>query len=115
MFPMLWEWAAATFQRAGSHSAMAPILYRAFVAVGLGAPQISFHAPMGGGDDFIGYEWATESIRSILPLLESYDIATAAEADIDTMSERVRDEVNRSGFPIMLLPIVTAWARKPVA
>lgn len=115
LFPLLWEWAAAAFQHAGNHTAMAPLLYRAFVAAGLGAPQMFFHAPLGGGDDWIGYEWCTESIRSLLPLLELYGIATPDEVGVDTLSERIRAEVTLSGFPIMLLPMVTAWAHKPIA
>jgi len=47
-------------------------------------------------------------------LLEKFGIATAAEVDAETLAARYRAEVVRTNFPFMLLPLVTAWAHKPI-
>jgi ubiquinone/menaquinone biosynthesis C-methylase UbiE len=111
----VWEWAVDAFQQAGVHTAMAPQLYHAFMAAGLGEPRMFLHAPLGCHPDWTGYAWATESMRSLLPLLERYGIVTAQELAVETLTERYRAEVVRTGLPFMTLPMVAAWAHKPTA
>jgi hypothetical protein len=48
----------------------------------------------------------------VVPLLEKYRIATAAEVDPDTLAERLRRELVQTGTPAMVLPSVLAAARK---
>jgi hypothetical protein len=80
---------------------------------GLVIPQMELRAPLGGSEEWIGYEWAVESMRSVLPLLEKYDIATSDEMGLDTLGNRSHAEVIQTGYPFMLIPMVTAWANKP--
>jgi ubiquinone/menaquinone biosynthesis C-methylase UbiE len=110
-----WDRGVESFRRSGNHISMSSQLYRAYIAAGLGAPQMYLHAPLGGSDDWVGFEWFVESIRSVLPILEQYGIATPDDVDIDTLGSRVRAEVIQTGVPLMLVPIVTAWATKPMA
>ncbi len=110
-----WRWAEAVFSRADNHPSMTPELYRAFIATGLGAPNMLMQAPLGGGDGWNGYEWAAESIRSILPLMAQYDIALGHDIDLETLAQRLGAEVDRHGYPLMLAPMITAWANKPIA
>lgn len=73
------------------------------------------HAPLGCHPDWAGYAWLAESLRSVLPLMETFGIVTAPELQVETLAERYRAEVVRTGFPFMMLPMVAAWARKPTA
>lgn len=50
----------------------------------------------------------------MLPLMETFGIVTAQELDVETLAERYRAEVVRTGVPFMMLPMVMAWARKPL-
>jgi SAM-dependent methyltransferase len=111
----LWEWADDAFQHADNHPGMAIELHRAFLAAGLGAPEMLLQAPIGGGDRWIGYEWFAESMRSLVPLFERYEIATPAEVGVDTLADRMRSEILELQSLLMLLPMVTAWATKPAA
>jgi len=111
----LWEWADAAFQHADNHPGMAIELHRAFLAAGLGAPEMLLQAPIGGGDRWIGYEWFAESMRSLVPVFERYEIATPAEVGVDTLADRMRSEILELQSLLMLLPMVTAWAIKPPA
>ena len=105
------DWALAVFERSGAHSGMGFDLYRAFVEAGLPEPYMHFESPVGGPEGWAGYQYIANSVRSVLPLLEDYGIATAEEVDVDTLAERVRQEVETSKRPIRLVPHVTAWAQ----
>jgi hypothetical protein len=108
-----WSWAVEAFRQAGVHTAMAPKLYHAFVAAGLGEPRMFLHAPLGCHEEWPGYEWAAESMRSLLPLMEQFGIVTPRELGVETLTERFRDDVVRTHFPFMTIPMVAALARKP--
>ena len=105
------DWALAVFERSEAHSGMGFDLYRAFVEAGLPEPYMHCEYPVGGPEGWAGYSYAANSLRSVLPLLEEYGIATAEEVDVDTLAERVRQEVVTSKRPIRLVPHVTAWAQ----
>jgi hypothetical protein len=47
-------------------------------------------------------------------VLEQHRIVTAETLDADSLATRCRDEVAQTGVPFMLMPLVTAWARKPL-
>jgi hypothetical protein len=91
---------------------MAPILCRAFIESGLGEPHMVLHAPLGCRSDWAGYGWLAESIRSLLPVLKNFDIATDEVVNVATLADRLQVEVVRNRFPLMLVPLVGAWARK---
>jgi SAM-dependent methyltransferase len=109
-----WHWGADAFACGGIHVSMASPVNQAFVAAGLGEPEMVVHTPVGGGDAWPGYEWFAASLCSLLPIMEQHGIATAAELDPDSLAERLRAEVVATGVPLMLIPLLTAWARKPL-
>jgi ubiquinone/menaquinone biosynthesis C-methylase UbiE len=111
----MWVWATQAFACAGIPTAMAGPLYRAFTAAGLGAPDMALHAPLGGDAGWTGFEWIAASQHSLLPIFEQYGIVTAEMLEVESLAARSRAEVIGTGFPLILLPVVTAWARKPLA
>ena len=68
---------------------------------------IYFH--LGG----LGYPYLQQGFASLLPLIESFGIATAAEVGVETLAQRLRQEAATSGRLIVLPPHVTAYARLP--
>ena len=107
------ECAIAVFEKSGAHIGMGIHLYRAFVDAGLPEPTLHFETPMGGPAAWPGYEFLANSIRSILPLMETYGIATAEEVEVDTLAERLRAEVVAAKRPLLLPPHITAYAVQP--
>ncbi|MDE0040469.1 MAG: class I SAM-dependent methyltransferase [Candidatus Poribacteria bacterium] len=106
-------WAVEVFKRSGAHTGMGFDLYGAFLDAGLPEPALRYTAPMGAAEAWGGYQFVANSFRSILPLMESYGIVTAEEVDIETLPQRIRDEVVSSKRPILLPPHVTAWTQIP--
>ncbi|MFL6033313.1 MAG: class I SAM-dependent methyltransferase [Rubrobacteraceae bacterium] len=102
-----------TFRRAGMEMEMGLKLYPAFIAAGLPAPAMRAERPIGGGPDFPGYRWMAQITRSILPLMEQLGVANAENIDVETLVERLREEVVGSGGVVAMPTLMGAWARKP--
>lgn len=107
------DWGRTVFERSGAHVEMGMQLFKAYVDAGLPEPSLHFEAPMGGPENWPGFEYLENSFRSILPLLEAYEIVTAEKLDVDTLAARIQAEVDASKRPIMLPPHVTAHASLP--
>lgn len=107
------EWAISVFKRSGAHIEMGLNLFGAFVDAGLPEPEMHLAAPVGGPENWTGYRFVVEAFRSLVPLMEEFGIATAEEVDLDTLAERLRNEVVATKRAFMLPPHVTAWAVLP--
>ncbi len=88
-------------------------LYGLLAGAGLASPQCRAELTIDGGPESIVYEWFAETIRSILPKIEALGIATAADVDIETLAQRLRDEAIAIGGCVTGPILVSAWARKP--
>lgn len=111
MMNQLYRWIMEVFDHSGAYLDMGIGLYRAFVEVGLPAPEMHLHAPIGAEGDWTGYRYMVTIFQSLLPLIEKYGIATAEEIGIDTLEERLRKEVLLSKRPFFLPLHVTAHTR----
>jgi len=108
----LWTWMQAVVRGVGLDPATGYHLRRAFIGAGLPEPEMNLCSPVGGGPDFPGYDYAAESLRSMLPLILKLGIATEEEVDIDTMAERLRAETLAIDGVVKTPDLVSAWARK---
>jgi SAM-dependent methyltransferase len=108
----LWSWLHDALERAGIDGAMGRHLHRTFLDAGLPAPELSLTMSMGASESWPGYDLVAATFRSLLPLLERTGVATAAELDVDTLADRLRAEAADSRLPILLTPMVGAWARR---
>jgi hypothetical protein len=87
-------------------------LFGTFLDAGLPAPQLRMDTPVGGGPDWPGYGLVVETTRSLLPVIEASGATTADELGLDTLEDRLRDEVV-SANGIQILPtVIGAWARR---
>ena len=86
-------------------------LYCHFQDAGLPAPQMDLAAGLGGGVDWAGYEYAANTLRSVIPVLLKFGLATAEEVDIDTLAGRLRAETLASGGVVKTPDLIGAWTR----
>lgn len=99
----------------GPEMRMGTKLYRTYLDAGLPAPQFQVEAAAGGGPDWPGYEYVAETLRSLLPILSERAGLDPETVGIDTLAERLREDVARVRG-IHLLPIMFgAWTRKQSA
>lgn len=113
----LWQYISdvgvETARRAGTQMEMGFGMYPAFVAAGLSAPRTIAERPVGGGPDYPGYEYLAGLMRSMLPLTERFGVATAEEVGVETLPERIRDEVVALGGVVAHPSMTGAWSTKP--
>ena len=67
---------------------------------------------MGGGENWPGYAYVVDTVRSLLPMMEQMGLVSAKDVDVETLADRLRAEA--LGLrEVQMLPIVMeAWARK---
>ncbi len=112
----LWEqacsWCVQTFQRVGVEIRMGMKLPSTFLEAGLPAPQMSCDSGVGAGPVWPGYEWIAEAVRSLLPLIVKFGLATEEEVGIETLADRIREQVVSQQGVARMPPLLSAWTRK---
>jgi hypothetical protein len=105
------QWVITAFERGGAEPDMGLRLPATFRAAGLPPPELYAAARPVSGTDSAGYEVLAAVTRSLLPAIERFGIATAAEVDIDTLADRLRDATVAADACWLSPVLVGAWAR----
>ena len=105
------EWISDTFQRANVDLQMGPKLHATFLHAGLMPPQMQLQARLGSAPEFPAFQYISDIVASLLPVMTESGVATASEVGIETLAERLKKEmVVHDG--VMILPsIVGAWTK----
>ena len=105
------KWVISAFECGGAELDMGLKLEATFRAAGLSPPEPYAAARPVAGADSAGYAVLAAVTRSLLPALEKLGIATAAEVDIDTLADRLRDATVAANACWLSPVMVGAWAR----
>jgi hypothetical protein len=100
------------FAQAGIEMEMGHKLYQTFKAAGLPAPQMEIDGFIGGVEDISPALFANV-VRMLVPHLEALGVATAEEIEVDTLEQRMRAELARTGGVMSTPLLIGAWARLP--
>jgi SAM-dependent methyltransferase len=105
------NWTIRTLELSGADSHVGLKLYRIFRSSGLSAPTLRLDGAISGGPR-APYEALAEVVWSLLPAMERFGIATAAEVEIDSLAQRIRDEILAKDGGVIVAPLlIGAWAR----
>jgi ubiquinone/menaquinone biosynthesis C-methylase UbiE len=105
------RWILEAGMRATSNWNMADKLHAAFLAAGLPAPTMRMRTFIGGGTEAGDWLRATaELVATLLPTMEKFGVATAAEVNLATLAERMSQEVAQSNSVIFWRSEVGAWS-----
>ena len=102
-----------TLRRSGAHVDLGPRLHRVFQAAGLPLPWMRSEAVMDPRDDSLLYQYLADTVERLLPKALEYGIPGAAEMDIGSIPNRMRAEMNKLGYAMLVAPMVCAWCKKP--
>jgi SAM-dependent methyltransferase len=109
-----WQLVDDSFRATGADMIMGIKLHSVFVDAGLPAPTLRMESVIAGGGDCTDHiHFEVDPVRTMLPHIERLGLGTAAEIDIDTYVERVRDELIATGGVIVGRAEIGAWARVP--
>jgi hypothetical protein len=96
----------------GTETRMGTKLYSTFIDAGLPPPTMRFEALAGGGAHGADVMYLlTSVIRTLLPEMERFRVATAAEVGIETLAERMREEVVANSSVLVGNFQFGAWTR----
>ena len=113
LFDRMWTLVAETERRAGVWVGLGSHLTRLFLDARLPWPAIKAEVPVGGEPGSFIYRWVTELLRSLLPRIEEFGLASAEELELDTLVARMETEaVNLQAQLIGPLQF-GAWTRNP--
>ena len=105
-------WIRETFLRSGVEIQMGPKLHAVFKGAGLPAPQMRVDGLIGGSESIVPALMA-DVIRSILPLIVQFGLATESAVDIETLEDRLRAELEAADGSISSPLLIGAWAKLP--
>jgi SAM-dependent methyltransferase len=107
------DWTAETFRRGGVHYDIGGRLYPLFRQARLPGPLVLEHVSVGGGAAMRPFcENSAEILSSLLPSMEQFGVATAAEVQADTLADRLEQATCSSECQVTYLPLVAAWTTR---
>lgn len=106
------DWGSSALQRSGANPYIGMKLFATFTAAGLLPPTLSVQAAVGAGPAHPLYAHICGLMRTLLPTIESLGVASASEVDIETLEQRLDDEVVTAGATIVWVSLIGAASRK---
>jgi SAM-dependent methyltransferase len=113
LFEQITSWIVQTLRASGADPMMGLKLRRTFIEAGLPGPRMLVTGRADGGPDSPAYECLSAVLRVLLPAAERFGIVSPEEVSIDTLADRLRDEVTAGGGVILPPLLIGAWATKP--
>jgi len=98
------DWMLEAFASAGIEMEMGHKLYQTFKAAGLPAPQMEIDGFIGGVED-VSPTLLTNVVARLVPQLEAFGVATADEIQVETLEERIRADLAKTGG-VMSTPLL---------
>lgn len=111
LFDSTLGWVRETLRRVGADPRAGLRLRRWYLEAGLPEPQMILGARIEGGPDAAAYGQVTEIVRTLLVPMERTGVASAADVGIDSLQQRLRDELVGAGAIGIAPPFIGAWAR----
>jgi hypothetical protein len=112
LFTLSTQRIVTTLARAGADMDMGSKLANVFVDAGLPMPTVVLGGYTGSGPDSPVYDYVADGVRSVAPIAERLGIFTAAEADVDTLAERLAAEAAELRACLMPPPLAGAWTHR---
>ena len=111
LFTRMVGYVIETYRRANLEGEMGSRLHSAFRQAGLPAPQMIAAARVESGEKSLAYAAVAKVVESAAPMMERLGVATVAELRLDTLEQRLRDDVVQADAVVFMPMFVGAWAR----
>ena len=113
LFERMYVLIAETLRLGGVRVDLGLHLTDLFLNAGLPWPMIKAEVPVGGEPGSFIYRWFAETLRSLLPRIEQFGLASSDELDLDTLVARMEAEAVTLR-PQLIGPLqFGAWTRRP--
>jgi protein-L-isoaspartate O-methyltransferase len=106
------RWGLETLRLHGTETRMGSKLHSTFVEAGLSAPSMRLEALIGGGlKSADALRLMTDLTATLLPEMERFGVATAAEVGIETLFDRMQKETVAGASLVVGHFQIGAWSR----
>ena len=106
------EWLTSALRSGGIELEMGSRLYSIFTSAGLASPRLRLDGLIGGAESVVPALMANV-VRMLVPQLEALGITTAGDMQADTLEERMRLDLNRTGGIMQSSLLIGAWSQLP--
>jgi ubiquinone/menaquinone biosynthesis C-methylase UbiE len=113
LYASMYSLIAETFRRAGFPGDLGLHLTPLFLKAGLPWPTIKAEVMTGGEPGSFIYQWITDVLRSLLPRIEQFGLASSHELQLDTLVARMESEAVARQSQIIGPLQFGAWIRVP--
>jgi ubiquinone/menaquinone biosynthesis C-methylase UbiE len=107
------DWLRGTFRKAGVPCDFGPQVWKVFRAAGLPDPSLVYRSRVEPSPAPETARYLAETVRSLVPMMERFGIASASEVDIETLSQRLQDALRAADATLVPPGFVGAWTRVP--
>ena len=108
------RWLGDALRGSGARPELGLEMHPLFIDSGLPAPSMRVDAVVSGQAESPVPELLAEAVRSLVPTLQKLNLASPAHVQIDTLADRIRQEVVARRAVIVSYGLVGAWAIKPL-
>ncbi|HVO80969.1 MAG TPA: class I SAM-dependent methyltransferase [Terriglobales bacterium] len=106
------RWLAEALRGSGARPELGLEMHALFLECGLPQPSMRMDTLVSGEEDSPVYDLLAEAVRTLVPTLEKLNIASAAQVQIESLADRMRQEVSAKRAVAMSYGLVGAWAKK---
>jgi ubiquinone/menaquinone biosynthesis C-methylase UbiE len=110
LFDRCMGWIVDLYRRGGGEPDMGSRLFGVFRAAGL-TPSMCGTCRVEGGPSATGYDYLAETIRNLIPTMESLGVATAEEIGIADLADRLRHQAIAGEHCLVFPRLIGAWGR----
>ncbi len=114
LLDQLLSWVLGALRAAGVPTDFGVRMFDVFVEAGLSEPEVRLEPLSGIGDDPLLASYAVETVRTLMPVMQRFGIATSADIELETLEARVHQELGGSGLHCGVI-LGTAWSRVRLA
>ena len=111
LYDAMVRWKCRVVSAAGADIEAGLALHRTFRAAKLPEPRVRMESPVEGGADSLIYRYMAESIRSMLPMAASHQIAGFDAGEVARLEDSLRDDVVANEGVLVCWPVVSAYCR----
>jgi SAM-dependent methyltransferase len=111
LFTRVVESVVETYRRANLEADMGSRLHSAFREAGLPAPQMIAAGRVESGEQSHAYAAIARVVESAAPMMERLGVANVAELHLETLEQRMREEVAHADAIVFMPRFVGAWVR----
>ena len=107
------RWLSEALRGSGARPELGLEMHSLFLDCGLPQPSLRMDTLVSGEEDSPVYKLLAEAVRTLMPTLEKLNIASPDQVQVDSLAERMRQEVAAKRGVAMSYGLVGAWSKKP--